>query len=102
MTGDGSAPADVPAVGNHRTVSDRPRRVLRTAEEVGLDVARLQQDMESPEVTGQLEKNMNLADRLEIRGTPAFVIGDQLVPGAIPPATVRKMIADARKGTTGG
>ena len=40
---------------------------------------------------------MKLADALDIRGTPAFVIGDKVVPGAADLDTLKSMVAEARK-----
>ena len=41
---------------------------------------------------------MALASALGVRGTPAFVIGKQFVPGAVDAAALKQLIADARKG----
>lgn len=71
---------------------------LRIAQNVGLDVERLKKDMASPEISRYLEKNTELAEELNIRGTPAFIVGDKLVPGAVDAATLEKLIAEARKG----
>ena len=71
---------------------------LRVAQSVGLDVERLKKDMASPEISRYLEKNTDLAEELNIRGTPAFIVGDKLVPGAIDVPTLEKLIAEARKG----
>jgi protein-disulfide isomerase len=58
-------------------------RALAVAKEVGFDMARLQQDMNSPEVKTTIDEDMKLADELGIDGTPSYVIGDQLVVGAV-------------------
>jgi protein-disulfide isomerase len=71
--------------------------VLKTAESVGLDVERLKRDMASPEIARALKANTELAEALEIRGTPGFVIGNEIVPGAIDLATLKQMIATARR-----
>ncbi len=70
--------------------------VLAVAKSSGLDVDRLQKDMKSAQVQDEIKHNFELAENLGIRGTPAFVIGDQLVPGAINAATMKTMIAEAR------
>jgi protein-disulfide isomerase len=44
-----------------------------------------------------LKANSDLAKALDIGGTPAFVIGDEIVPGAIDLASLKQMIATARK-----
>jgi protein-disulfide isomerase len=71
--------------------------VLKTAESVGLDVERLKRDMASPEIARALKANTELAEALEIRGTPGLVIGNEIVPGAIDLATLKQMIATARR-----
>jgi protein-disulfide isomerase len=72
--------------------------VLQLAASAGLDVDRLKADMASPEIEAVIKQNFALAKALEIHGTPAFVIGDEMVPGAIDIATLRQKIAAARKG----
>jgi protein-disulfide isomerase len=71
--------------------------VLKTAESVGLDVERLKRDMASPEIARALKANTELAEALDIRGTPGFVIGNEIVPGAIDLSTLKQMIATARR-----
>ena len=70
--------------------------VMAIAKQVGLDVARLEQDMDSGPVSAMLNKNFDLARTLDIRGTPAFVIGDELVPGALEMNRLKELIAKAR------
>jgi protein-disulfide isomerase len=71
--------------------------VYKVAASVGLDVGRMTHDMASPEVAQQLKANMALADELDVHGTPAFIVGDKVVPGAIDLASLKTMIADSRK-----
>ena len=73
-------------------------RIMEIAGSVGLDVARLQKDMDDPKLKEIIERNMALASALGVRGTPAFVIGNQFVPGAVDPETLKRLIAEARKG----
>ena len=73
-------------------------KILEIAGSVGIDVARLQKDMEDPKLKQTIDRNMALASALGIRGTPAFVVGKQFVPGAVDAATLKQLIADARKG----
>ena len=70
---------------------------LSLAREFGFDIERLRDDMDSPEVDRILTANNALAEQLGIRGTPAFVIGNQVVPGAIDLETLRRLIAEARQ-----
>ncbi|MDE0178443.1 MAG: DsbA family protein, partial [Gammaproteobacteria bacterium] len=72
--------------------------VMEIAGQAGLDVARLQQDMADAEVISYLQDTQRLARELGINGTPAFVIGNTLVPGAVDGARLRQLIAEARSG----
>ncbi len=56
---------------------------LAVAKELGLDMDRLAKDMEGPEVKAGLDEVMQLADSLQINGTPTFVVGQDLVVGAV-------------------
>ena len=55
----------------------------REAERAGLDWARLKRDMEDPAIQRRIEANAALAQALRIQGTPAMVVGETLVPGAV-------------------
>lgn len=70
--------------------------ILKAATENGLDAARLKSDMQSPQIEEILERNRKLARDLNITGTPAFIIGDALVPGAIDLRTMKSLVAEAR------
>lgn len=69
----------------------------REAERLGLDWARLRRDMDDPAVGRRLEANTRLASALRIEGTPALVIGETLVPGAVDLATLERLVAEARE-----
>jgi protein-disulfide isomerase len=71
--------------------------VLELAKEVGLDLDRLKADMQSPEVEALIKRHYELADKLGVTGTPAFVIGEELVPGAIDVQTMKAKIKQARQ-----
>ncbi len=49
----------------------------------GLDVKKLKADMEADEVNQVIARNMQLADVLKIQGTPAFIIDETIIPGAV-------------------
>ena len=74
------------------------QRVMDIAGDVGLDVQRLRRDMEDPDIEGYLDETIRLARTLGINGTPAFVIGDTLVPGAVGHARLKELIGKARSG----
>ena len=71
--------------------------VYKVAGSVGLDVDRLKQDMSAPEIAEALKTNLALANELNIRGTPGFIVGKHIVPGAIDLDALRSMVAEARK-----
>jgi len=74
------------------------KRVLDIAADLGLDREAVAAEMKNPEIAAVLRKNQALAESLDIRGTPAFVIGGRLVPGAVSADTLRQLVAAARKG----
>ena len=71
--------------------------ILGVARSVGLDDERLARDMEDPAIDTLIDRNAVLANILGIRGTPAFVVGDRMIRGALPIAQFRTAIADARQ-----
>ena len=70
--------------------------ILAVARSVDLDAERLARDMEDPALDALIERNAVLANALGVRGTPAFVIGDGMIRGALPLEQFRAAIADAR------
>jgi protein-disulfide isomerase len=71
--------------------------IMKYAEAADLDMARIKADMRGRDITILLKRNLDLAETLNITGTPAFIIGDTMAPGAIDLVTLKKMVADARK-----
>jgi len=70
--------------------------VRNLAKQVGLDVAKLEQDMKDPAIADTINRNYALAEALGIKGTPAFIVGNELVPGAITADEMQKRIAALR------
>jgi len=70
---------------------------LALAKKSGLDVERLRKDAEGKDIAEILGRNMSLADALDINGTPAFVIGDEIVPGALGYKRLNDIIAKVRE-----
>ena len=70
--------------------------IFKVAGSVGLDVDQVKQDMRSPEVDKELKANLDLGKALDLDGTPSFIVGDTIVPGAISAGDLRQLIADAR------
>ncbi len=70
---------------------------LAAAKEAGFDMARIQKDMDSDEVKKTIDENMKLADALGVSGTPSYVVGDELVVGAVGVDELRDKINAERK-----
>jgi protein-disulfide isomerase len=71
--------------------------VFQVARSVGLDLQRLERDMKAPEIAKAIDANLKLAETLDINGTPAFVIGNRMVPGAVDLAALQRLVADPEK-----
>jgi protein-disulfide isomerase len=72
-------------------------RALAVAKEAGADPAKLTKDLESPEIRATLEETMRVADALKLQGTPAFVIGDDVIFGAVGTEPLQSSIASVRQ-----
>ncbi len=73
-------------------------RALAVAKEVGLDVPRIERDMASDEVKVTLEESLKLAEKLGLNGTPSYVIGENVVIGAVGLSELKGKINAARCG----
>jgi protein-disulfide isomerase len=71
---------------------------LAAAKQAGLDMTRIEKDMSSPEVRATLEENFKLAEAMGMNGTPSYVIGKQVVVGAVGLETLKEKISTARCG----
>jgi protein-disulfide isomerase len=72
-------------------------RAIALAKDMGVDVAKLQKDMESPAVKATIQENVVLGDKLGLSGTPAFVVGDEVISGAVGLEPMRKTVAGVRQ-----
>jgi protein-disulfide isomerase len=66
------------------------------ARDLGIDPAPVVARMDAPEVTRVLADNHALAQRLQIQGTPTFVLGDQMLRGYVPFAHMQQIVANER------
>ena len=73
-------------------------QIEAAARALGLDWPRLARDMDDPVVQARIDANIKLAHDLGIQGTPALVIGNDLVPGAMDLLELQKAVAEARRG----
>ncbi len=66
------------------------------AKKLGLDSVRLLHDMDDASIQEQIDFNLRLAHQLNIQGTPAMVVGGELLPGAVGVADLKRAVAAAR------
>jgi protein-disulfide isomerase len=66
------------------------------AGKLGLNWERLQADMKSPDVLARIDANLAMARKLELQGTPVYVVGTQLLPGAVDLAELQNAVTTAR------
>ncbi|MGY8990429.1 MAG: DsbA family protein [Rhodospirillales bacterium] len=72
-------------------------KILRIAKDSGINPDELQKQMKEPEVFQELQNNLNLAQALNINGTPAFIIGNQIIPGAVSLDELKRMVEAENK-----
>lgn len=64
---------------------------------LGVNWDRLQADMKSPDVLARIDANLAMARKLDLQGTPVYVVGTQLLPGAVDLAELQNAVTAARK-----
>jgi protein-disulfide isomerase len=80
-----------------RGQADRAR-ALAVAKEIGMNMAQIDKDMQSPEVKATLQENFKVAEALGLNGTPSYVIGDKVIVGAVGLPSLQEGINNARCG----
>jgi protein-disulfide isomerase len=70
--------------------------IKNIAERLGLDHTRLLKDMADPKLAAQIARNASLANALNIHGTPAYVVNDQIIPGAIDAKSLARIVEKHR------
>jgi protein-disulfide isomerase len=74
-----------------------PETIFALATAVGLDTEKLHRDMESPSIQTAIERNRTLARELGINGTPGFIVGTELVPGALELKDLQNLVNQVRQ-----
>ncbi|ETX16520.1 DSBA oxidoreductase [Roseivivax halodurans JCM 10272] len=69
----------------------------RIAGTLGLDADAVMDEMDSDAVTEEIASVRELAQQLQIRGTPTFVMGDELIRGYVTIDQMRAIVEDARE-----
>jgi protein-disulfide isomerase len=68
------------------------------ATQLGIDANQLKTEMTKPEITEYLDNNRKIGEDLGVRGTPAMFIGNKMLPGAVPYATIKRLVEEVRTG----
>jgi protein-disulfide isomerase len=71
-------------------------KVIRLAQNIGLNTNKLRVSMDSPAIEAVINRNYEIAKVLNISGTPVFIIGGKLVPGAVGVDALKRLVAEAR------
>ncbi|MDB5541353.1 MAG: hypothetical protein JWQ89_3080 [Devosia sp.] len=69
---------------------------LKAAADLGLNPITLEMGMNTPDVAAVIDQSYRIADRLKITGTPTFIIGEEVIPGAIGLDALKQRIANMR------
>jgi protein-disulfide isomerase len=73
-------------------------RAIAVAKEIGLDMTRLEKDMASDEVKETLQESFKLAEALGLNGTPSYIVGNDVVIGAVGLPALKERVNTARCG----
>ncbi len=72
-------------------------RALEVAQASGVDMNKLSADLKDPELGKELDSTMQLGTALGINGTPSYVIGGEITPGAVGYDELKGKIDSVRK-----
>lgn len=72
-------------------------QALQAAASLGLNPITLEMKMGDPKVTAAIDKSYDIARKLDITGTPTYIIGNEVIPGAVGIDDLRTRIANMRK-----
>ncbi len=84
---------------NHGPLNEES--LTKHAKAAGLNVERLAKERTDPKINDIISENLNMARALGIQGTPAFVVGDQLIRGYVGVDGMIEAISTARKAKEG-
>lgn len=83
------------AVMHHKGLKEEAE-LEKLAQNVGLDIKKLKEDVKSEDIIAMLEKDIEVGRSIGVQGTPAFIIGTSFVPGYIGEEGLKKAVAEAR------
>ena len=71
--------------------------IFKIAKKTGLNINQLKIDMKKLEIENKLTKNREIAKLLNLNGTPAFIVGDIIYPGALQKSDLKQIIKSFRE-----
>jgi protein-disulfide isomerase len=71
--------------------------IFKIAKKTGLNINQLKIDMKKLEIENKLTKNSEIAKLLNLNGTPAFIVGDIIYPGALQKVDLKQIIKSFRE-----
>ena len=78
----------------NNTKSINENILYKIAKELSLDIEKFKKDISSEKIKNNIIKNIKFANSLKIKGTPTFIIGKQILPGAYDYEKLKKIILD--------
>ena len=78
----------------NNTKSINENIIYKIAKELSLDIEKFKKDISSEKIKNNIIKNIKFANSLKIKGTPTFIIGKQILPGAYDYEKLKKIILD--------
>jgi protein-disulfide isomerase len=70
--------------------------IRNISETLGMDYPKLEKDMADPQIAELIMRNLRLATSLDLNGTPAYIIGNQIIPGAIDAESLIRVVTIER------
>lgn len=71
--------------------------MVAIAQKVGLDVEKFKTDMASPAVAKTIERNLKLAQDMELGATPMLILKDRVLVGAVPFENLKEVLYPAKQ-----
>lgn len=72
-------------------------KAMDAAKDAGIDMARLDADMKTDTIAKTIQENMKIGDSLKITGTPSYVVGNDVIIGAVGLETLKQKAEESRK-----
>lgn len=73
--------------------------IYSIAKDIGLNVEKLKKDMTADEIAAHIKANEDLGREVGVRGTPMFIIGNQIFPGALQYEQMKSAVDKAHEDT---